>query len=91
MDFSAWQKLGRDLHSVVADPLFKDPINLDFHFKSLKVAKKIGFVPFDYSRAGVYGEEVWKNLSKLDPELLRKFDEAVVRNSSKGKMSWNRK
>lgn len=76
MNFSAWQKLGKDRHSMVADPLFKYPQNFDFHFKSLKVAKKIDFVPFDYSKAGVSGEEEWKNLAKLDPGLMRKFDEA---------------
>ncbi|MCL6103819.1 MAG: right-handed parallel beta-helix repeat-containing protein, partial [Bacteroidetes bacterium] len=61
--FREWQKLGKDQHSLVADPLFKDPRNLDFHFKSLKVARKIGFVPFDYAKAGVYGEEEWKKLA----------------------------
>lgn len=84
MDFQAWHKLGKDNHSIVADPLLNDPQNLDFHFKSLKVAKKIGFVPFDYARAGVYGSEDWKNLAKLDPDLMKKYDIAVIRNAKKG-------
>jgi len=84
MDFNAWQKLGKDRHSVLADPLFTDPLNLDFHFKSLKVAKNIGFVPFDYTAAGVYGTEEWKNQSMLDPDLMKKYDIAVVRNAKKG-------
>ncbi|MCL4482068.1 MAG: right-handed parallel beta-helix repeat-containing protein, partial [Bacteroidetes bacterium] len=82
--FREWQKLGKDRHSLVADPLFKDPQNLDFHFKSLKVARKIGFVPFDYTKAGVYGEEEWKKLAELDPGLMKKFDKAVVKNNWKG-------
>ena len=81
IDFIAWQKLGKDQHSLVANPLFVDPQNLDFHFKSLKVAKKIGFVPFDYTKAGVYGDQVWTKKAILDPDLMRKFDEAVVKNS----------
>lgn len=81
LNFSAWQKLGKDQHSLVADPLFTDPLNLDFHFKSLKVAGKIGFVPFDYTKAGVYGDENWKNLAKLDPALMRRFEVAVIKNT----------
>lgn len=82
--FSEWQKAGKDPHSIIADPLFVDPQNLNFHFKSMKVAKKIGFMPFDYEKAGVYGDENWKNLAKLDPSLIKSFDEAVVKNSYKG-------
>ena len=84
LDFAAWQKLGKDHHSLVADPLFKDPQNLDFHLKSLKVARKIGFVPFNYTKAGVYGDQDWKNLAKLDPASMKKFDAAVVKNTWKG-------
>lgn len=84
MSFAGWQKAGKDLHSVVADPLFVDPHNLDFHFKSRKVAKKIGFAPFDYGKAGVYGDESWKDLAKLDSSLIKSFDDAVIKNSWKG-------
>ncbi|MBN2763202.1 MAG: right-handed parallel beta-helix repeat-containing protein, partial [Bacteroidales bacterium] len=80
MRFPEWQKYGRDNHSLFADPLFKDPQNLDFTFKSQRVIKKIGFKPFDYSKAGVYGDQDWIALSKLQPELIQEFDAAVLRN-----------
>jgi parallel beta-helix repeat protein len=80
MNFQAWQKHGKDRNSLIADPLFRDPDNLDFQFKSLKTVRKIGFKPFDYTKAGVYGDESWKKLAELDPSLEEKFDKAVVKN-----------
>jgi hypothetical protein len=56
--FAEWQKAGKDVHSVIADPGFTDPGNFDFRVKSLSVAGKIGFVPYDYFQAGVYGSDV---------------------------------
>ena len=75
--FTEWQKSGKDVHSIIADPLFVNPAAFDFHFKNLSVAKKIKFVPFDYSQARVYGSEEWKKLADFDTELARKFDEHV--------------
>ena len=49
----------------------------DFHFKNLSTIKKIKFVPFDYSQAGVYGSEQWKKLAATDPDLAKRFDERV--------------
>ena len=76
--FSEWQKEGKDLHSVIADPLFVSPSTFDFRFKNLKVARKIKFVPFDYTLAGVNGDEGWKKLAEFDPELSGRFDEIVA-------------
>ena len=73
-DFSDWQKLNRDKHSVVANPLFVNPEAMDFRFRSLSVAKKIKFKPFDYSKAGVYGDEDWIRKAQLSPEMLEEFD-----------------
>lgn len=72
--FSEWKKLGKDKHSIIADPLFIDPMNFDFRFKSIKTAKQIGFKPFDYSRAGVYGNQEWKEKAVLSKELEDQFD-----------------
>jgi hypothetical protein len=80
--FPEWQKSGKDIHSVIADPLFVDPDKFDFHFRKLSVARKIGFVPFDYSKAGVYGSPEWKKLAEFDPELAKQFDEIVERSES---------
>ena len=77
--FPEWQKAGKDVHSIIADPMFVNPDGFDFHFKKLSVAKKINFKPFDYSRAGVYGDAEWVQLAKYDPSLEKKFDAVVNR------------
>jgi hypothetical protein len=48
-----------DQHSIIADPGFVDVKNLDFHLKPNSPALKIGFTPFDYTQAGVYGDPTW--------------------------------
>jgi hypothetical protein len=48
-----------DQHSIVADPGFVDPQHLDFHLKPDSPALKLGFEPFDYTKAGVYGGPAW--------------------------------
>lgn len=54
-----WQTLGRDKNSIVANPNFKDPKAYDFRLSKDSPALKIGFKPFDYSKAGVYGDSAW--------------------------------
>lgn len=76
MSFKEWRKL-KDKNSVLADPLFIDAENYDFRFKSLAVARKIGFEPFDYQKAGVYGSEEWKKLASLDSSRVALFDAIV--------------
>ena len=84
--FKEWQTSGKDIHSIVADPLFINPEKFDFHFRSLSVARKIRFKPFDYSKAGVYGSDEWKQLAGFDPELAKEFDRRVeMRESEKNK------
>ena len=48
-----WRQRGHDLHSVIADPLFVDPKNLDFRLKKESPALKLGFKPIDLSSVGV--------------------------------------
>lgn len=76
--FAEWQKSGKDVHSVIADPMFLNPKEYDFHFKKLVIAKKIGFKPFDYTQAGVYGDKEWIKLAEFDPQLAKLFDEIVA-------------
>ena len=71
-DRAAWQQK-HDQHSVFADPQFRDATKFDFRLKSQKVARRIGFRPFDYSRAGVYGSEAWKQKAQMEPELIEAF------------------
>ncbi len=53
------QQKGHDQHSIIADPGFVDVKNLDFRLKPDSPALKIGFTPFDYTKAGVYGDPIW--------------------------------
>jgi hypothetical protein len=54
-----WMANGRDAGSIIADPKFVDAKNRDFRLHEDSPAFKLGFVPFDFSKAGVYGEVNW--------------------------------
>jgi len=47
-----WQKRGQDLHSLIADPLFKNPDKYDFSLRSGSPARLIGFQPIDLRDVG---------------------------------------
>lgn len=52
-----WSKTTeKDVDGIVADPLFVNPDENDFHLKPGSPAEKIGFVPFEYLKAGVVKE-----------------------------------
>ncbi len=53
------QEQGHDRHSVIADPRFVDPENRNFHLEPDSPALELGFRPFDYNQAGVYGDRAW--------------------------------
>jgi len=77
LSFADWKKLGRDQHSIIADPQFVDPVNYDFQLKNNSIARKIKFKPFDYSRAGVYGSEAWIEKARMPVELEKSFNEII--------------
>jgi hypothetical protein len=64
MPLDKWQATGKDAGSKVADPKFVDPEHYDFHLQADSPAPSIGFKPFDYSQAGVYGDAAWIALAK---------------------------
>jgi len=60
LSLDQWRQQNRhDQHSIIADPGFADTKNLDFRLKPDSPALKIGFEPFDYTKAGVYGDPAW--------------------------------
>jgi parallel beta-helix repeat protein len=52
LTWDAWRAAGEDVHSLVADPRFVDAERGDFHLQPASPAEKIGFKPFDDSKAG---------------------------------------
>lgn len=69
-----WQQLGRDKDSLIADPLFVDAEALDFRLRPESPVFEMGFEPFDFDRAGVYGDPQWVALAKSLP--VRQLDVA---------------
>lgn len=67
MSFADWQQTGHDPHSIVTDPVFIDPGKGDFGFKDASIPARIGFLPFDASKAGVRGDASWQASAKETP------------------------
>ncbi|MEP6755699.1 MAG: right-handed parallel beta-helix repeat-containing protein [Chthonomonadales bacterium] len=63
MNFKDWQATGKDEGSQIADPMFVDAAMNDYRLKPNSHALKMGFVPFDPGKAGVYGPAKWKKLA----------------------------
>ncbi|MBN1817995.1 MAG: right-handed parallel beta-helix repeat-containing protein, partial [Sedimentisphaerales bacterium] len=69
-----WRKeTGHDKNSIVANPGFADAGRHDFRLSKDSPALKIGFQPFDYSKAGVYGDPAWIELAQKLPVKERQL------------------
>lgn len=62
-DVFSWIKK-RDTTSFYQDPGFRYPKEDDYRLKNKGLCKAIGFEPFDYSKAGVYGKKKWRKLAE---------------------------
>ncbi len=98
-DFAAWRKQGYDRGSQIADPLFVDAAGGDFTLKPESPALAMGFVPFDYHKAGVYDtkdHEGWRKLAEsrtypeveLEPVPLFSYEDDFE-GTPVGKPLWN--
>jgi hypothetical protein len=47
-----WHKRGKDLHSLITDPMFRDPAKFDFTLLPNSPAFKLGFRPIDMTGIG---------------------------------------
>ena len=74
-NITQWNSYGRDLNSLITDPMFTDHTKRDFTFKDRTAINKIGFKEFDLS-FGVIGEEYWLNLA--NGEEYNKFHDNQV-------------
>ena len=62
--FDDWKKSGQDEGSIIADPKFADANKRDFRLNRDNPAlTQIGFKPFDFTKAGVHGDDSWKKLA----------------------------
>jgi hypothetical protein len=61
-NLTQWNAKGYDVNSHIEDPLFTDPDNRIFTFKSKEIINKIGFEEFDLT-FGVTGEQYWLELA----------------------------
>jgi len=77
MTLKEWSAAGRDIHSLVADPMFMDPMNYDFRVREGSPALKLGFKNFPMDQFGVQAPQL-KELAEKGYEKYKEFDPAKV-------------
>jgi len=79
MDMKKWrEETGHDQNSLVTDPGFTNDEHPEFLPANKKALKKTGFIPFDYSKAGVYGSDEWKKTATLPEKTREDFDRIIL-------------
>lgn len=53
--FAEWQRMGNDVHSLIADPAFVDADRGDYRLQPESPALKLGFQPIDLGMIGIRG------------------------------------
>ena len=80
--FEEWQQSGHDVESYIMNPNFNDAANFDFKLKNNEI-QKINFKPFDYTKAGVYGNNEWLKKASLPNYIIVDFEKAIEKNMNK--------
>ena len=57
-EWAAWQALGMDHHSLIADPLFVNAAQDDYRLKPESPAFKLGFKPIPVEKIGCYRDDL---------------------------------
>jgi hypothetical protein len=70
-EWAAWQSLGMDRHSVIADPLFEDAAKGDYRLKPGSPAFKLGFQPIPVEKIGPYASELRASWPIVEAEGAR--------------------
>jgi hypothetical protein len=68
-EWTAWQEMGLDRNSVVADPLFVAPEKGDYRLQPDSPALKLGFQPIPFEQIGCYEDPLrasWPIISRPD-------------------------
>jgi hypothetical protein len=74
--FDEWKEEGNDVHSIIADPKFRDAQDFDFRLKAASPADMMMIEPLqDFDNVGLYGPRQWtrkpKNVTHrtVDPNM----------------------
>lgn len=71
LDWEGWLKLGKDTHSLVADPLFVNPGKDDYRLRPNSPAFRLGFKPIPVEKIGPYKDELRASWPIIEAEGVR--------------------